>query len=84
MHCIFYWFNVIIVTMTNWLPDLPRTGAPLYVEIADAMQRDIDGGVLSPGEKLPPERVGRVLERVRERWGEVGYAGDYRAWIEAR
>ena len=36
------------------------------------------------GEKLPPEQVGRILERVRQRWDEVGYAGDYRAWIEAR
>ena len=73
--------------MTNWLPDLPRTGAPLYVEIADAMQRDIDGGVLQPGEKLPPQRnlafdigvtigtVGRAYALARERGlvtGEVG------------
>ena len=36
------------------------------------------------GDKLPPEQVGRILERVRRRWDEVGYAGDYRAWIEAR
>jgi DNA-binding transcriptional MocR family regulator len=73
--------------MTNWLPDLPRTGAPLYVEIADAMQRDIDDGVLQPGEKLPPQRnlafdigvtigtVGRAYALARERGlvtGEVG------------
>jgi len=36
------------------------------------------------GEKLPLEQVGRILERVRRRWDEVGYAGDYRAWIQAR
>ena len=73
--------------MTNWLPDLPRSGAPLYVEIADAMQRDIDDGVLQPGEKLPPQRnlafdigvtigtVGRAYALARERGlvtGEVG------------
>jgi hypothetical protein len=37
-----------------------------------------------PGDKLSPEQVGRVLERIQSRWGEIGYAGDYRAWIEAR
>ncbi len=73
--------------MTNWLPDLPRTGVPLYVEIADAMQRDIDSGALRPGEKLPPQRnlafdigvttgtVGRAYALARERGlvtGEVG------------
>jgi len=36
-----------------------------------------------PGDKLPPDQVGRILERVRRRWEEIGYTGDYRAWIEA-
>ncbi|MBW2578298.1 MAG: hypothetical protein JRE38_09545, partial [Deltaproteobacteria bacterium] len=36
------------------------------------------------GDKLPPEKIGPILERVRCRWDEVGYAGDYRAWIEAQ
>jgi hypothetical protein len=35
------------------------------------------------GAKLPPERIARILERLKHRWDEVGYAGDYRAWIEA-
>jgi hypothetical protein len=35
------------------------------------------------GAKLPPERVSSILERVKRRWDEVGYVGDYRAWIEA-
>ncbi|MBW2493810.1 MAG: hypothetical protein JRE43_03585 [Deltaproteobacteria bacterium] len=36
------------------------------------------------GEKLPPEKIEPILERVRKRWDEVEYAGDYRAWVEAR
>ncbi len=35
------------------------------------------------GSKLPPERIAPILERVKRRWDEVGYTGDYRAWIEA-
>jgi len=31
---------------------------------------------------LPPERVAEILTRVRERQRQVGYGGDYRAWIE--
>jgi NADPH-dependent glutamate synthase beta subunit-like oxidoreductase len=31
---------------------------------------------------LPPERVAAILAKVRERQREVGYGGDYRAWIE--
>jgi hypothetical protein len=33
-------------------------------------------------DKLPPEQIARILERVRSRWDEVGYGGDYPAWIE--
>jgi len=54
----------------------------LHGEFRARAQQVVDGAL--SGEKLPPERVGRVLERVRERWGEVGYTGDYRAWIGAR
>jgi NADPH-dependent glutamate synthase beta subunit-like oxidoreductase len=30
----------------------------------------------------PPERVAAILAKARERQREVGYGGDYRAWIE--
>jgi DNA-binding transcriptional MocR family regulator len=87
MHCIHSDINVIIVTMTTWIPHFERTGAPIYVEIADAMQRDIDTGRLKPGEKLPPQRnlaydigvtigtIGRAYALARQRGlvtGEVG------------
>ena len=73
--------------MTNWMPELVRTGAPIYVEIADAIARDIDSGRLAPGEKLPPQRnlafdikvtvgtISRAYALARERGlvtGEVG------------
>jgi ferredoxin/flavodoxin---NADP+ reductase len=31
---------------------------------------------------LPTERVASILARVEARWAEVGYGGDYRAWID--
>ena len=73
--------------MTNWLPQIERQGTPIYVEIADALQRDIDNGVLRSGEKLPPQRnlafdikvtigtISRAYALARERGlvtGEVG------------
>jgi NADPH-dependent glutamate synthase beta subunit-like oxidoreductase len=33
-------------------------------------------------DKLPPEAIARVVERIQSRWEEVGYPGDYPAWIE--
>jgi len=35
------------------------------------------------GDKLEPERIARVLDHVRARWGETGYGGDYATWIAA-
>ncbi|HMS21282.1 PLP-dependent aminotransferase family protein [uncultured Sphingorhabdus sp.] len=40
----------------NWIPTLNRDKAPLYLALADAMQRDIDCGALKPGDRLPPHR----------------------------
>jgi DNA-binding transcriptional MocR family regulator len=73
--------------MTNWLPDLSAGSGPLYVRLANRVETDIGGGVLSPGAKLPPQRnlafdlgitigtVGRAYQLLRERGlvsGEVG------------
>jgi len=30
-----------------------------------------------------PEQLRAILERVQSRWREVGYDGDYKAWIAA-
>ncbi|MCV0397110.1 MAG: PLP-dependent aminotransferase family protein [Rhizobiaceae bacterium] len=73
--------------MTNWLPDIGKGDGPLYVRLADRIERDIETGALAPGTKLPPQRnlafdigvtvgtVGRAYAIVRERGlvnGEVG------------
>jgi DNA-binding transcriptional MocR family regulator len=41
--------------MTIWIPELDRS-KPLYIAIADAMTRDVEGGVLVEGARLPPQR----------------------------
>ncbi|HEX8154807.1 MAG TPA: PLP-dependent aminotransferase family protein, partial [Thermoanaerobaculia bacterium] len=42
--------------MTIWSPRLPKTDAPLYRRIADALERDVTGGVLLAGGRLPAVR----------------------------
>jgi DNA-binding transcriptional MocR family regulator len=42
--------------MTSWKPDLSQADEPLYLEIAAALGRDIDHGVLAPGARLPTHR----------------------------
>lgn len=42
--------------MTNWLPNIKNSPGPLYIAIADAIENDIQDGVLPIGTKLPPQR----------------------------
>lgn len=42
--------------MTTYQPALPDDGLPRYQALADAIERDIAGGRLGPGERLPPQR----------------------------
>lgn len=73
--------------MTSWLPDIGRGPGPLYMRLAETIERDIAGGALPAGAKLPPQRdlaydigvtigtVGRAYAIARERGlvsGEVG------------
>jgi DNA-binding transcriptional MocR family regulator len=39
-----------------WNPKIIDTDKVLYVAIADAIERDIDLGILKPNEKMPPQR----------------------------
>ncbi len=39
-------------------------------------------GQWGDSDKLPEARVGEILEKVKARQAEVGYDGDYTAWIE--
>lgn len=42
--------------MHNWSPELPASGGPRYVAIADAIAHDLELGRLQPGDRLPPQR----------------------------
>ncbi|MGH6922627.1 MAG: PLP-dependent aminotransferase family protein [Propylenella sp.] len=73
--------------MTSWLPNLSEGAGPLYLRLAERIERDIERGVLTEGTKLPPQRnlafdvgvtlgtVSRAYAVARERGlvnGEVG------------
>lgn len=40
----------------GWLPDLSMRTGPLYLQIADALERAMRDGRLMPGDRLPPQR----------------------------
>ena len=40
----------------SWRPKISKNGSPLYLTIADALERDIKSGLLLPNDKLPPQR----------------------------
>nr|WP_298093909.1 PLP-dependent aminotransferase family protein [uncultured Shinella sp.] len=42
--------------MKNWHPDLSRSDSPLYMALADRIERDLRSGELSAGDKLPTHR----------------------------
>src|SRR5687768_622865 len=42
--------------MTMWKPSLTAGAEPKYQALVDALERDIDAGVLPPGTRLPPQR----------------------------
>lgn len=40
----------------SWKPTIEKGSTPIYLAIADQLEKDIRSGVLSPGTKLPPQR----------------------------
>lgn len=40
----------------SWRPKIEKHKTPMYLAIADALERDIRSGLLPPNEKLPPQR----------------------------
>lgn len=48
--------------MMDWTPSPDTNGRPRYIAIADAIERDMKDGVLSPGTRLPPQR--RLAQRM--------------------
>ena len=47
----------MIVRMSIWVPQLPVSGQPAYLAIADAMGDAIRLGLLRPGDQLPTHRL---------------------------
>lgn len=46
-----------VINMTIWCPQLPKSKSkPLFKAIADAIESDIDAGVLGDGDRLPTQR----------------------------
>jgi len=43
--------------MTIWSPKLQESGDPIYSRIADALERDVRGGLLVGGSQLPTHRL---------------------------
>lgn len=41
----------------SWLPDLERSGGPIYLSLADALGAAVTSGALKPGERLPTHRA---------------------------
>lgn len=40
----------------SWKPNIFKNNKAIYIEIAEALEKDIKMGVLKPGDKLPPQR----------------------------
>lgn len=42
--------------ISNWFYVNPRSGVPLYLQLKDQIKTAVAGGVLKPGDRLPPVR----------------------------
>lgn len=72
--------NVLIVPMTNWMPNIADRPGPKYLAIADSISEAISAGTLSQGTKLPPQRnlaydLGVTLGTVTRAYREVERRG---------
>ncbi len=47
---------MIVLDVTNWLPDLSTREKARYLAIADAIEADVRSGRLNSGDRLPPQR----------------------------
>ena len=66
--------------MQSWTPDIDSSSGPKYLAIADALARDIEAGMLGPGDRLPPQRalaetLGVDLTTVTRAYGEAQRLG---------
>ena len=54
--------------MTIWSPELVQSEGPLYQQIADQLQRDVENGLLLPGSRLPTLVWGIIAALVGAGW----------------
>jgi DNA-binding transcriptional MocR family regulator len=66
-----------LVAAVTWTPAVSKSGGPVYLAIADAIEADIREGRLQPGTRLPPQRA------LAERLG-IDFTTVTRAYSEAR
>lgn len=72
--------------LKQWSPTLPTSDKPRYVEIADAIRTDIEGGLLKPGDRLPPQRgvaqeLGVDFSTVSRGYAEAVRRGDIESFV---
>lgn len=63
-----------------WLPERIDGDAPMYLQVADALEKDITSGRLTPGERLPTHRelarrVGVNVMTITRAYAEAGRRG---------
>lgn len=68
------------LTMTDWTPDINAASGPKYLAIAQSLANAIEAGVLTPGDRLPPQRaladlLGLDLTTVTRAYGEAQRLG---------
>lgn len=66
--------------MHDWNPDIRAAKGPKYLAIAQALSHDIEAGVLTAGDRLPPQRslaeaLGLDLTTVTRAYGEAQRLG---------
>lgn len=66
--------------MTIWSPRLMQSGAPIYMRIADQLERDVADGVLVAGSRLPTHRelaksLGVTVVTVTRAYAEAAQRG---------
>lgn len=49
-------FNSFLDYPMSWKPEREQLKRPIYLSLAEQLEKDIAGGFLSPGTKLPPQR----------------------------
>ncbi len=62
--------------MKDWVPKINEKEGPVYLSIAQAIAQDIASGVLTPGDRLPPQR--KLAARL-----DVDFTTVARGYVEA-